>query len=69
MASDPTLRRMRKASGMSIRDLEIATGINRGRLSVIERGIEPTEAELRAILDAITGPGGHVIIPAQDKAE
>lgn len=40
--SNPTqtpLRQMRLAAGLSLRDLEIRTGINRGRLSLLERGL------------------------------
>jgi transcriptional regulator with XRE-family HTH domain len=44
-----TYRQLRLDAGLSIRELEIRTGINRGRLSVIERGVTPTEAEAQAI--------------------
>ena len=47
------LRQVRIASGRSIRDVEILTGINRGRLSIIERGDPPTEDEARRILAAL----------------
>lgn len=36
--------------GLSIRQLEKATGINRGRLSIIERGVPPTLEEFSAIM-------------------
>lgn len=49
----PNLRKLRQRAGLSIRDLEQATGINRGRLSIIERGVKPTPQELTAILAAI----------------
>ena len=47
------LRQMRLAAGLSIRELEAATGINRGRLSIIERGVSPTDAEARLLLVAM----------------
>lgn len=47
------LRTMRVSAGISIRELERRTAINRGRLSMIERGIDPTPAELRAIFAAL----------------
>lgn len=50
------LRRMRTEAGVSIRDLEKRTGLNRGRLSIIERGVEPTPDELRAIMAALSQP-------------
>ncbi len=49
-----TLRRMREAAGLSIRDLSALTGINRGRLSIIERGVVATEDETQRILKALT---------------
>lgn len=53
MADANLLRAMRKDMGMTIRELEKATGINRGRLSIIERGVPPTEQERRAIVAAL----------------
>ena len=55
MSSEQTypLRQMRLASGLSIRELEEATGINRGRLSILERGVSPTQDEALAILRAL----------------
>ena len=55
MAESP-YRAMRKATGLSLRELSRRTGwiengssapeaINPGRLSIIERGVEPTEPE------------------------
>ena len=49
------MRSLRQAAGLSIRELERRTGINRGRLSIIERGVVPTDEEARAILAALTG--------------
>ena len=47
------LRQMRQAAGLSLRDMELRTGINRGRLSIIERGVQPKEDEMARILVAI----------------
>jgi len=47
------LRQIRLASGRSLREVEILTGINRGRLSIIERGVTPTEDEALRILAAL----------------
>lgn len=44
---------MREDAGVSIRELEKRSGINRGRLSIIERGVEPSPDELRAIMAAL----------------
>lgn len=49
------LRTRRERAGVSLRDLEAATGINRGRLSIIERGVQPTPDELDRIDYAIEG--------------
>jgi transcriptional regulator with XRE-family HTH domain len=51
------LREWRASKGLSIRDLERLTGINRGRLSQIERGIQPSPAEYDRIAAALLGPG------------
>ena len=47
------IRDDRKARGLSIRDLERLTGINRGRLSIIECGVEPTADELARLRKAL----------------
>ena len=47
------LRQVRIAAGLSIRDVEARTGINRGRLSIIERGDPPTQDEAARILAAL----------------
>lgn len=47
------LGNLRRAAGISIRELERRTGINRGRLSIIERGVPPTEDEAQRILAAL----------------
>jgi transcriptional regulator with XRE-family HTH domain len=51
------MRSLRLAAGLSIRELERRTGINRGRLSIIERGVVPTDAEAAAILAALRQEG------------
>jgi transcriptional regulator with XRE-family HTH domain len=51
--SDMPLREARLRVELSIREVERRTGINRGRLSIIERGVEPTEDEHRRIREAI----------------
>lgn len=47
------IRELRHIAGMSIRQLEAATGINRGRLSIIERGVPADAAEMDSIMAAI----------------
>jgi len=47
------IRQLRLAAGLTIREMERRTGINRGRLSIIERGVTPTADEARAILTAL----------------
>ena len=49
---------MREATGLSQREIARRTGINSGRLSIIERGVPPTDEEaarLRHVLvEALT---------------
>jgi len=47
-------RQLRRSSGLSIRVVSKLTGINRGRLSIIERGVMPTPDEARLIIEALT---------------
>ena len=47
------LRELRELAGFSLRDLERSTGINRGRLSVIERGATARADEVTAIAAAL----------------
>ena len=47
------LRQNRIAAGLSLRELERRTGLNRGRLSIIERGVTPTDEESAKILAAL----------------
>ena len=55
-APQTPLRQVRLAAGLTIRELERRTGINRGRLSIIERGVSPTDEESAAILAALQRP-------------
>jgi len=50
------LRQIRVAAGLSIKEVERRTGINRGRLSIIERGVPPTPEEAAKILAALREP-------------
>jgi len=52
-ASQYPIRQLRLAAGLTIREMERRTGINRGRLSIIERGVTPTDEEAAAILAAL----------------
>ena len=47
------LRQIRLAAGITIREMERRTGINRGRLSIIERGVPPTDDEAQRIARAL----------------
>ncbi len=53
-----SIRELRADVGLSIRDLSDRTGINRGRLSIIERGVIPSAEELRRILDVLDAAKG-----------
>ena len=52
-APQTPLRQIRLAAGLSLREVERRTGINRGRLSIIERGVSPTTEESQLILAAL----------------
>jgi transcriptional regulator with XRE-family HTH domain len=52
-APNTPLRQIRLAAGLSLREVERRTGINRGRLSIIERGVTPTPDESIRILAAL----------------
>jgi transcriptional regulator with XRE-family HTH domain len=47
------LRQIRIAAGLSLNEVSRRTGINKGRLSIIERGVPPTDDESRKILEAL----------------
>ena len=51
---------MREATGLSQREIARRTGINSGRLSIIERGVTPTDdeaARLRRVLGELLANG------------
>lgn len=52
-APQTPIRQLRLAAGLTIREMERRTGINRGRLSIIERGVAPTDDEATKILTAL----------------
>ena len=52
-APSTPLRQLRLAAGLSLSEVARRCGINKGRLSIIERGVPPTDAEAAAILDAL----------------
>jgi len=52
-------RQLRRSTGISLRELEQLTKINRGRLSIIERGVMPTPEEAAKIVAALF-PKGEV---------
>lgn len=56
-APQTPLRQVRVAAGLTIRELERRTGINRGRLSIIERGVPPSDDEARRIFEALRPKG------------
>jgi transcriptional regulator with XRE-family HTH domain len=58
-SSNTPLRKMRVAAGLTIRQLETATGINRGRLSILERGVSPKADEMDKITDAFAAALRH----------
>ena len=53
--TDTPLRLWRRSRGISIRDLETKTGINRGRLSFYERGIPVPDDDMAKITAALGG--------------
>lgn len=63
-APSTPLRQIRLAAGLSLRELERRSGINRGRLSIIERGVAPTPDESAAILAALRAQPEPEGVPA-----
>lgn len=55
ITSSTAFRSLREAvrPSISLRELARRTGINSGRLSIIERGVEPTEVERSTILSEL----------------
>ena len=47
------IRQFRIASGLSLNEVSRRSGINKGRLSIIERGVPPSDAEAKRILAAL----------------
>ena len=52
-APNTPLRQIRIASGLSLNEVSRRSGINKGRLSIIERGVTPTAEESVKILAAL----------------
>jgi len=48
--TDPPYRALREAAGLSQRAVERGLGWKSGRLSTLERGLRPTEAEHAALV-------------------
>jgi transcriptional regulator with XRE-family HTH domain len=53
MAEQSLLRSLREAKGLTLREVARRSGINPGRLSIIERGVQPKPEETAAILAAL----------------
>jgi len=47
------LRQIRLAAGLTLREVARRSGVNPGRLSIIERGVPPTIEEASRILAAL----------------
>lgn len=52
-APQTPLRQLRLAAGLTLSEVARRSGINKGRLSIIERGVPPTDAEAARILAAL----------------
>lgn len=52
-APQTPLRQVRIAAGISLNELARRTGINKGRISIIERGVSPSADEAAKILAAL----------------
>lgn len=55
---------MREATGISLRELARRTGINPGRLSIIERGVPPTDSEAATLKAEL----GRLLAPSPESA-
>ena len=57
MSTTTPFRALREGLGLSLREVSRRAGINPGRLSIVERGVTPTDVEraklMRVLLDAI----------------
>jgi hypothetical protein len=54
MDTSTPFKAMRVATGLSQREVARRAGINSGRMSVIERGLVPSEDERRRLLAVLT---------------
>jgi transcriptional regulator with XRE-family HTH domain len=54
MQYETPIKAMRIQSGLSQREVERRAGLSTGRLSVIERGLVPTEDERRKLMAILT---------------
>lgn len=52
-APQTPLRQIRLAAGLTLREVARRSGVNPGRLSIIERGVPPTIEEASRILAAL----------------
>jgi transcriptional regulator with XRE-family HTH domain len=52
-APQTPLRQIRLAAGLTLREVARRSGVNPGRLSIIERGVPPSVEEAAAILAAL----------------
>lgn len=52
-APQTPLRQLRLAAGLTLSEVARRSQINKGRLSIIERGVPPTDAEAIRILAAL----------------
>lgn len=52
-APQTPLRQIRLAAGLTLREVARRSGVNPGRLSIIERGVPPTIDEASRILAAL----------------
>lgn len=65
MAHDASwLRAFRESVPMSLRELARRTAINSGRLSIIERGVEPKPEERARILEVLSAAKAAPAEPA-----
>ena len=55
-APQTPLRQIRLAAGLSLREVARRSGVNPGRLSIIERGVSPSPEEAAKILAALREP-------------
>lgn len=66
-AAPTPYRAMREGTGISLRELSRRTGINSGRLSVIERGVAPSLEEravlLRELGKMLAAPAAELGLP------